>query len=103
MDYQKIKQAKLILRALDNPFRVTLLKLLQTKKLSVTEIYVKLRWEQSVASQHLAILRRAGFVNVEKDGKHKYYTVNEQNCERIEHLCGKMIDVARASRELATV
>ena len=30
-------------------------------------MYVKLRLEQSVASQHLAILRKAGFVRAERE------------------------------------
>ncbi len=44
--------------------------------MTVTEIYVKLRLEQSVASQHLAILRRAGIVVTQRDGKFIYYAVN---------------------------
>jgi DNA-binding transcriptional ArsR family regulator len=44
--------------------------------MTVTEIYVKLRLEQSVASQHLAILRKAGFVDTLRDGKFIYYSVN---------------------------
>jgi DNA-binding transcriptional ArsR family regulator len=43
---------------------------------TVTELYVSLRLEQSVASQHLSILRKAGFVNTTRDGKFVYYTVN---------------------------
>jgi DNA-binding transcriptional ArsR family regulator len=37
---------------------------------------VKLRLEQSVASQHLAILRRAGIVSTTRDGKFIHYSVN---------------------------
>jgi DNA-binding transcriptional ArsR family regulator len=46
------------------------------QKMTVTEIYVKLRLEQSVASQHLAILRRAGIVSTSRDGKFIFYSVN---------------------------
>lgn len=38
----------------------------KNEAISVTEIYVKLRLEQSVASQHLAILRRAGVVQTDR-------------------------------------
>jgi DNA-binding transcriptional ArsR family regulator len=51
--------------------------------MTVTEIYVRLRLEQSVASQHLAILRRAGIVKTERDGKFIYYTVNHNRIEDI--------------------
>jgi DNA-binding transcriptional ArsR family regulator len=37
---------------------------------------VKLRLEQSVASQHLAILRRAGIVATSRDGKFINYSVS---------------------------
>ena len=51
--------------------------------MTVTEIYVKLRLEQSVASQHLAILRKAGFVKTERDGKFIYYSVNTERLEEL--------------------
>ena len=52
-----------------------MLKLLdENKKMTVTELYVKLRLEQSVASQHLAILRRAGIVTTVRNGKFIFYS-----------------------------
>ena len=77
IDYYSVKKAALILRALNHKLRQQLLKLIEEeKKITVTEIYVRLRLEQSVASQHLAILRKAGIVNTERDGKFIFYTVN---------------------------
>lgn len=46
--------------------------------ITVTDIYVFCRIEQSVASQHLARLRRAELVNTEREGKYIYYTVNKK-------------------------
>ncbi len=67
----------MILRALNHPLRQKMLKLLDDKKkITVTEVYVKLRLEQSVASQHLAILRRAAIVSTVRDGKYIYYSPN---------------------------
>ena len=58
VDYTALKKAALVLRALNHKLRQQLLKLIEEeKKITVTEIYVRLRLEQSVASQHLAILR----------------------------------------------
>ncbi|HEU4609081.1 MAG TPA: ArsR family transcriptional regulator, partial [Chitinophagaceae bacterium] len=51
----------------------------------VTEIYIRLRLEQSVASQHLAILRRAGIVRTDRDGKFIYYSVNTSRISAIMH------------------
>lgn len=77
IDVLQLKKAALILRAVNHKLRQQMLKLLhQHGKMTVTEIYVKLRLEQSVASQHLAILRKAGFVDTQRDGKFIFYSVN---------------------------
>ena len=74
VDFLQVKKSSLILRALNHKLRQQILKLLEEQtKLTVTEIYVQLRLEQSVASQHLAILRRAGIVKTEREGKFIYY------------------------------
>jgi DNA-binding transcriptional ArsR family regulator len=74
IDFLQVKKAALILRAINHKLRQQILFLLEEhKKMTVTEIYVLLRLEQSVASQHLAILRRAGIVKTIRDGKFIYY------------------------------
>jgi DNA-binding transcriptional ArsR family regulator len=79
VDLLNLKKASLILRAINHKLRQQILKLIDEQgKITVTEIYVKLRLEQSVASQHLAILRKAGFVKTDRDGKFIYYTVNPE-------------------------
>jgi DNA-binding transcriptional ArsR family regulator len=62
------------------------------KKITVTEIYVHLRLEQSVASQHLAILRRAGIVKTERDGKFIFYSINLEKVNRIVRCVNDLID-----------
>lgn len=77
IDYYSIKKAALILRSLNHKLRQQIISVIaKDKKLTVTEIYVKLRLEQSVASQHLAILRKTGIVSTEREGKFIYYTIN---------------------------
>src|SRR6476661_4497294 len=77
VDFINLKKAAMILRALNHKLRQQIVRILdEHKKLTVTELYIHLRLEQSVASQHLAILRRAGFVKTERDGKFIYYMVN---------------------------
>src|ERR1700709_101255 len=78
IDYYSVKKAALVLRALNHKLRQQLLKLIEEEqKITVTEIYVRLRLEQSVASQHLAILRKAGIVSTQREGKFIYYTIND--------------------------
>ncbi len=84
VDFVNLKKAAMILRALNHKLRQQIVKLIdENKKLTVTEIYVKLRLEQSVASQHLAILRRAGIVKTTRDGKFIHYSVNSTRIDDI--------------------
>lgn len=76
-DWNESKKSALIFRALNNKLRQKILNLIASEQfLNVTEIYVKLRIEQSVASQHLAILRKAGFVITKREGKTISYSIN---------------------------
>lgn len=84
VDFVNLKKAAMILRALNHKLRQQIVKLIdEHKKLTVTEIYIKLRLEQSVASQHLAILRRAGIVQTSRDGKFIYYSVHNTRIDDI--------------------
>ncbi|HEU4472981.1 MAG TPA: metalloregulator ArsR/SmtB family transcription factor [Flavisolibacter sp.] len=84
IDVIQLKKAALILRAVNHKLRQQIMKLIhQNGKMTVTEIYVKLRLEQSVASQHLAILRKAGFVNTVRDGKFIFYSVNYDRLDQV--------------------
>jgi len=92
IDYYNVKKAALILRALNHKLRQQLLKLIEEeKKITVTEIYVRLRLEQSVASQHLAILRKAGIVTTEREGKFIYYLINHKRIEEISRIVNELV------------
>lgn len=93
VDFVNLKKAAMILRALNHKLRQQIVKLIdENKKLTVTEIYIKLRLEQSVASQHLAILRRAGVVKTTRDGKFIYYAVNAGRIEGIMNCVHSLTD-----------
>ena len=92
IDFMQVKKSSLILRALNHKLRQQVLKLLEEQsKLTVTEIYVQLRLEQSVASQHLAILRRAGIVKTQREGKFIYYLLNDQRLVAINSCVVELI------------
>ena len=87
IDNQQLKKGSLVIRALKHKLRQQILKLIHDKEeIAVTDIYVKLRLEQSVASQHLAILRKPGIVTTKRDGKKIYYSVNYQRLQQINQL-----------------
>ena len=92
IDLVNTRKAALVLRAVNHKLRQQMLTLLSEKpRMTVTELYVELRLEQSVASQHLAILRRAGFVKTERDGKFIYYTINNERLAEISRLASEII------------
>ncbi len=92
INYHNLKKAALVLRALNHKLRQQILTLIETeKKITVTEIYVRMRLEQSVASQHLAILRRAGIVSTQRDGKFIYYTVNYKRVDEITRVVDELV------------
>jgi DNA-binding transcriptional ArsR family regulator len=89
----RIKKAALILRAINHKLRQQMLKMIDEQgKVTVTELYVNLRLEQSVASQHLAILRKSGFVKTTRDGKFIYYSVNSNRLEELNKFIDGLLD-----------
>jgi len=92
VDLNHSKKAAMILRALNHKLRQQILKLVdEQKKMTVTEIYVKLRLEQSVASQHLAILRRAGIVVTVREGKFIFYMVDYHRIEQVNQFVEQLV------------
>lgn len=79
IDTLDIKKTVVYLRAINHKLRQMILKYIGEKgQVTVTEIFDHLLLEQAVASQHLAILRKAGFVKTKREGKFIYYSVNRQ-------------------------
>lgn len=92
-DYLKIKKASLVLRAVNHKLRQLIIQTIYDhKRISVTDLYVKLRLEQSVASQHLAILRKAEIVSTVREGKFIFYTVNQDRIEDVMTFVRNLVD-----------
>lgn len=78
------KKTALKVRAINHPLRQKMLEYLDAHpETTVTDLYVHFRMEQSVASQHLAILRRAGYVVTRREGKKILYSVHEENIANV--------------------
>lgn len=93
IDLHNLKKAALVLRAVNHKLRQQILKLIDEHgRMTVTELYVKMRLEQSVASQHLAILRKAGFVKTDRDGKFIYYSVNMDRMDEVNQFLADLLD-----------
>jgi DNA-binding transcriptional ArsR family regulator len=76
LQIEKLEMASSKLRAMAHPMRIAILELLQyDNKMSVTEIYRKLKIEQAAASHHLNILKNKGILQSQRDGKKIFYTL----------------------------
>jgi DNA-binding transcriptional ArsR family regulator len=99
IDFFYLKKASLVLRAVNNKIRLQILQLLlEHSKLTVTALFVKLRLDQSAASQHLAILRKTGFVNTEREGKNIYYFINHERFEELNKFAIELLKPQPESR-----
>jgi len=74
---EQLQMSSEILRAVAHPLRMKILEFVdKNKTINVNKIYNTLKLEQSITSQHLRILRVAGIVDTNRDGKFIYYTIN---------------------------
>lgn len=76
IDINKLELAASKLRAIAHPMRIAIIDLLnESPKLSVTEIYEKLKIEQASASHHLNILKNKGVLVSKREGKKIFYSL----------------------------
>jgi len=91
VDIKSARRAVLVLRAVNHKLRGRILPLLHDRDfMSVTDIYIALRIEQSVASQHLGILLRARLITSQRSGKFAYYSIDKKRLAEVESLINKM-------------
>jgi len=69
------RQAALALKALGEPRRVGILRVLKAGPRSVGEIAAEVDVTQQAASQHLAVLGKAGLVEARKEGTRHLYAI----------------------------
>jgi DNA-binding transcriptional ArsR family regulator len=92
MDLKQVKKSQLVLRALNHKLRQQIIKIMYAEpNIIVTDLYVKLRIEQSVVSQQLAILRNAKIVKFKRQGKYIKYSVNDDMINHILDTCQKLV------------
>ncbi|MCW5879008.1 MAG: winged helix-turn-helix transcriptional regulator [Anaerolineales bacterium] len=69
---------------------------------SVSEIVTLVQVSQPTVSHHLSVLREAGLVEIKEQGKHSYYTLNQ---EAVAQCCGQLLSTfapeSRAASQLS--
>lgn len=84
-ELEELKKAALVLRAINHKVRQNILNLIhKNKEITVSEIYYKLKLEQSLTSAHLAVLRRAGIVKTRREGQSIHYSINYDHIVQVE-------------------
>jgi DNA-binding transcriptional ArsR family regulator len=74
---EKLEISSEALRAMAHPLRMKILEFIdQNGTINVNRIYNTLNLEQSITSQHLRILRLAGLVDTNREGKFIHYSLN---------------------------
>ena len=77
INVEKLHESSEILRALAHPLRMQILDFIdKNDKINVNKIYNTLKLEQSITSQHLRILRLAGIVKTNREGKFIHYSID---------------------------
>ena len=91
LNFNELQEASLVIRSLNHPLRQQILNLLEEfGSMTVTQIYIKLRIEQSVASQHLAIMQKTDVLKTERNGKFIYYSLNKATIRAVSHMVQKV-------------
>jgi DNA-binding transcriptional ArsR family regulator len=79
-------EAALALKALGEPRRIEILRLLRRGPRAVGEIATEVDVSQQAASQHLAVLDRAGLVEARREGTRNVYRVRPAGFAPVEEL-----------------
>ncbi len=88
-----VKKAVLLLRAINNSLRQKILEFIHhNNRVTVTQVHIQFHIEQSVASDHLGILKDAKLVVNERQGRFIFYMVNYKELDRIHSLITEILE-----------
>lgn len=79
-----------VLKALAEPNRREILRLVRTEPMSVSDITTQFEITQQAVSLHLKVLREAGLVAMQKEGKRRLYAVNPDGFESLGAFLAEM-------------
>lgn len=80
---EALGQAAECLRALAHPHRLRMIQMLLGGKFTVGELAEACEIPSHMASEHLRLMQRCGFLKPEKDGRCVYYAVAEPHLANI--------------------
>jgi len=77
---------KIFFGTLVSESRLKIINLLRRGRKNVSEILSELKMDQTSVSHDLQRLKQCGFVNVETDGKYRYYQLNDKTIKPLLHM-----------------
>jgi DNA-binding transcriptional ArsR family regulator len=80
---------KIFFGTLVSESRLKIINLLRKGKKNVSQIVQELNMDQTAVSHDLARLRKCGFVLSEKEGKYRYYKLNEKTIKPLMDIIEK--------------
>ncbi|HSX01757.1 MAG TPA: metalloregulator ArsR/SmtB family transcription factor [Candidatus Saccharimonadia bacterium] len=83
---RRYAQAAAHLKALAHPLRLRIVELLEAMEVSVGALEDQLELPQAIISQQLAVLRRAGLVQVRRQGTAQLYRLTSQQTTKLVKL-----------------
>jgi ArsR family transcriptional regulator, arsenate/arsenite/antimonite-responsive transcriptional repressor len=85
---EPVINAVVFAKAIADETRQKIMTLCCCTRLTVSDITERMGVSQPTVSHHLAILRDAGLVNIEREGRETFYSLNQ---ERITTCCGALL------------
>lgn len=82
-DLSALEQAAECLRILAHPHRLRMIQMLLQGEFTVGELADACELPSAMASEHLRLMQRCGFLTSERDGRKVFYRVAEPHLERI--------------------
>ncbi|MEL6393564.1 MAG: metalloregulator ArsR/SmtB family transcription factor [Bacteroidota bacterium] len=102
INQQELDISAQILRAIAHPLRMRILSFIDRNEcINVNKIYTSLGLEQSITSQHLRILRNAGLVRTERDGKFVKYSIDYSKMKHAGSAIREFLSIERSKQNAA--
>lgn len=93
-----LEQAAECLRLLAHPHRLRMVQMLLQGRFAVGELARACEIPAHMASEHLRLMQRCGFLTSEKEGRHAYYQVAEPHLANILACVEGRFGVKKATR-----
>lgn len=80
---ERLEMAAECLRTLAHPHRLRIVEMLLRGRYTVGELAEACEIPSHMTSEHLRLMQRCGFLNSEKEGRFRYYTIAEPHLQEI--------------------